>query len=193
MSLPCRLATLLLGLALCIPAASRAESAPWPAELSQGSPNQPIASLDLERYAGLWHEVARLPMFFQRRCASDTTATYTLLEDGKVGVRNACRRADGSRIAVRGVARRTEREGALEVQFAPRWLPFGWADYWVIDLDPDYRWAVVGGPSREALWILSRDPAIDAGLLQRLIQRAQARGYDTAALIIPGQSDGLRR
>ena len=30
-------------------------------------------------------------------------------------------------------------------------VPMVWADYWVVDLDPDYQWAVVGGPSRKYL------------------------------------------
>ena len=187
--------TLLLALALAslLPAASAARAspaeaaAPLPPELPAGAPNAPVDAIDLARYVGVWHEVARLPMFFQRRCARDTTATYARLDDGGLSVVNRCVAADGDVIAVSGVARATERAGALEVSFLPRalsWLPFGWADYWVIDLDPDYRWAVVGGPSRGALWVLARDPAIDPALLERLRQRAEARGYDLGELIV---------
>lgn len=126
-------------------------------------------------------------MFFQRRCVRDTTATYAPTADGRLSVTNRCVTADGGVIDVSGVARTTGRPGALEVSFLPRalaWLPFGWADYWIIDLDPDYRWAVVGGPSRGALWVLARDPSIDPALLERLRQRASARGYDLGGLIV---------
>jgi len=116
-------------------------------------PLQAVPELDLARYAGTWHEIARLPMFFQRKCARDVTATYTLAEDGTIGVRNACVKQDGDTMASDGQARRTEHgQGKLEVRFAPAWLsalPMVWADYWVIALDQDYQWAIVGEPGRE--------------------------------------------
>ncbi len=173
-----------LMLALLGVGAARAASLPPP--LPAGSANAPVEALDLERYAGRWHEVARLPMVFQRRCIGDTTATYTRLEDGRIEVRNGCRTKDG-RIESTGVARRAGTDGALEVRFAPAWLgwlPMVWADYWVVDLDPDYRWAVVGGPSRGAMWILSREPTLEPALLERLRQRAEARGYRLGELIV---------
>ena len=55
-----------------------------------------VPALDLSRYAGEWHEIARLPMYFQRQCRSEITAQYTLREDGLVGVRNRCKTDDGT-------------------------------------------------------------------------------------------------
>ncbi|MBP6626130.1 MAG: lipocalin family protein [Arenimonas sp.] len=151
-------------------------------------PLQAVPELDLARYAGNWHEIARLPMYFQRNCASNTTATYTPREDGKLSVRNACLKADGSRMVSEGVARLAGTgPGKLEVRFAPDWLSalsFVWADYWVIALDADYRWAIVGEPGREYLWILSREPAMDAETLDGLKARARMLGYDLAELIV---------
>jgi apolipoprotein D and lipocalin family protein len=161
-------------------------AAPLPDALPDGSANAPVAELDLERYAGQWHEVARLPMFFQRKCMGDTTATYTRQDDGTIEVRNACRTDDGPLESV-GAARTTETAGALEVRFAPDWLgwvPMVWADYWVVDLDPGYEWAVVGGPGQGAMWILSREPTLDPALFARIKQRAEARGYDLAELVV---------
>jgi apolipoprotein D and lipocalin family protein len=101
------------------------------------------------------HEIAHLPLFFQRRCADQITATYTQNFDGSIGVLNVCRTHQGRREASSGVAKRGAGEsGALRVTFVPsalRWLPWVWADYWVIELDGTYRWAVVGGPSRRHL------------------------------------------
>ena len=147
-----------------------------------------VDQLDITRYAGQWHEIARLPMFFQRNCVGDTTAQYTLREDGLVGVRNSCRNEDGETDTVDGVARRDkEHPGQLEVRFAPdwlSWLPMTWADYWVIALDPDYQWAMVGEPGREYLWILSRTPNMRREQFDELKARAAAMGYRLDELIV---------
>lgn len=151
-------------------------------------PLQAVPELDLARYAGTWHEIARLPMYFERKCARDITATYTPREDGTITVRNACVKADGVNMVSEGVARKTGADPAkLEVRFAPGWLsalPFVWADYWVIAVDTDYRWAIVGEPGREYLWILSREPALDAKTFEDLKGRARMMGYDLAELIV---------
>lgn len=151
-------------------------------------PNRPVASLDLQRYSGHWHEIAHLPMYFQRQCVDTITATYTPQPDGTLQVRNACRRNDGRISAVTGVARAVAgKPGALQVRFAPRWLtwlPAVWADYWVLDLDPGYQWAVVGGPSRKSLWVLSRAPGMDKALFARLKADAGARGYPVDRLVL---------
>lgn len=150
--------------------------------------NIPVPALDLPRYAGRWHEIAHLPMFFQRKCASDITADYTLRDDGRVGVRNACRTADGTQQVSEGVARTVPgHPGRLQVRFAPGWLswvPGVWADYWVVELDPDYRWAVVGGPSRKYLWILSREPTMPQSRFDAIRARAAARGYPVERLVM---------
>lgn len=155
--------------------------------------NAPVATLDLQRYAGQWHEIAHLPMFFQRHCVDQISATYTINADRTIAVRNACRTKSGKRDASTGVARPVPGQpGALKVRFAPRllaWLPLVWADYWVIELDPDYHWAVVGGPSRKYLWILSRTPSMDATLFGQIRDRARARGYPVDNLVMAAPLD----
>lgn len=150
-------------------------------------PNRPVPAVDLERYAGTWHEQARLPMVFQRRCARDTTATYTPRTDGRIDVLNRCTTADGRVLAARGVARRVGDSGSqLQVRFAPAalsFLPFVWGDYWIVGLDESYRWAMVGSPGRRYLWILSREPTIDSALRARLVERARAMGYPVDELV----------
>ena len=87
-------------------------------------PNEPTRTLDLARYAGQWHEIAHLPMFFQRHCVDNITATYTVRPDGTLGVHNACRTQDGSMQASDGAAKTVPGQpaGALKVRFAPAWL-----------------------------------------------------------------------
>ncbi|WP_425490112.1 lipocalin family protein [Dyella telluris] len=155
---------------------------------AQSLANEPVKQLDLKRYLGVWHEIAHLPMFFQRQCVDHITATYSELPDGQVRVHNACRTKGGGMDASDGVARTTRGPaGALEVRFAPAWLawlPWVWADYWVVELDPGYRWAVVGSPSRRYLWVLSREPDMSRTQFEALRRHAAERGYDVDKLVI---------
>jgi len=152
-----------------------------------------VPSVDLEKYAGKWYEIARLPNRFQKDCAGDVTATYSLDEDG-IEVVNRCRKASGEIIEAKGRARLADRNGPnskLEVRFAPpflSWLPFVWGDYWIIDLAPDYSYAVVGEPHRKYLWILSRRKKLDDATLERILTRIRERGYNTDKLVMTPQS-----
>ena len=144
-----------------------------------------VPQLDLDRYAGQWHEIARYPNFFERMCVGDVTAHYTRNADGTVSVVNACRKEDGSMQRAEGLAR-VVAPARLEVRFAPAWLgflPFVWGDYWVIDLAPDYSHAVIGEPSREYLWILARNPRMDDATYARITGGLAALGYDPARLL----------
>jgi len=164
----------------------------WPAAHAQSLANAPVQQLDLKRYLGQWHEIAHLPMFFQRQCVDNISAAYRALPDGQVSVHNACRTRDGEMDASDGVARTTPVAGALKVRFAPSWLawvPWVWADYWVLDVDPEYRWAVVGSPSRNYLWVLSRDAHMQRSQFEALRHRAQLRGYATERLVMSAPLD----
>lgn len=174
---------LALALALAFQPAARAADPP--------PPLTPVPSVDLQRYLGTWYELAKLPNWFQRKCASDTRAVYALRDDGTLRVDNACRNAEGGAEQAIGAARVTG-PSTLAVRFAPDWLaflPFVWADYWVVDLDADYTLAAVSEPGRRYLWVLSRTPSIAPERWQALIARLQAMGLDTAALERTPQSD----
>ena len=127
------------------------------------APVQAVPAVDLDRYAGLWYEIARLPNRFQNDCACCVTATYTRREGGRLTVVNGCRTADGKSKAVEGEAKLATEGGptsTLKVRFAPRFLSFigaVWGDYWVLDLPEDYSHALVGSPDRKYLWVLSRE------------------------------------
>ncbi|MBJ6979917.1 lipocalin family protein [Luteimonas sp. MC1895] len=153
----------------------------------QGQAVEAVPAVDLERYAGTWYEQAHLPLFFQRNCVANTTASYSLRDDGRIDVVNQCDTDTGERIEARAIARKVEGSTSkLEVRFAPAFLSFlpaVWGDYWIIDLDPDYRWAVVGSPDRKYLWFLTRDKTIAPEALDALVAKAHAKGYDTSRLI----------
>jgi len=151
------------------------------------APLATVAWLDVDRYAGTWHEVALYPNRFQQDCSKDTTATYTPLGESRIGVRNRCLRADGSEMAVDGVAEVVDPKSnaKLKVSFLPAWLRWtgiGRGDYWVLYLSPDYRVAIVGEPSREYLWILARTPTIAEQEYQALMPKIRAAGYDPLRL-----------
>ncbi len=150
---------------------------------------QSVATVDLVRYAGRWYEVARFPNRFQKNCARQTTADYSVRPDGDLDVVNTCLRADGGRKQARGRARLARRDGPasqLEVRFAPgflSWLSVVWGDYWILDLTNDYDAALVGSPDRKYLWVLARRPALDSETYARLVATAAAQGFEVSRLV----------
>jgi apolipoprotein D and lipocalin family protein len=130
------------------------------------------------------------------RCSfreSVSTATYTPKADGTIKVHNACRSKGGGTLASDGVARKVPGQaGALKVRFAPDWLswiPAVWADYWIVELDPNYQWAVVGSPTRKYLWVLSRSPTMKRALFDEIKARASQRAYPVEKLVIAAPLD----
>ena len=129
-------------------------------ETAEDAPLRTVAGVDLDRYLGTWYEIASYPAWFQKGCTG-STATYSLQTDGRIRVVNQCFRKslDGPRKTSTGKAVVVDGSSNAKLKVWFFW-PFK-GDYWIIDLDPDYRWAVVGVPSRKYLWILSRTPAPD--------------------------------
>ena len=148
-----------------------------------------VGAVDLDRYVGTWYEIARLPNRFQAMCVSDTQATYR--PDGnRLSVVNQCRTADGKVEQANGIAKVVAgSQGArLRVSF---FRPF-YGDYWILDLDPDYRWVLVGEPSRKYAWILARQPRLDDTTREALLNRAAALGFDRRAFIRTPQLGAAR-
>jgi apolipoprotein D and lipocalin family protein len=157
-----------------------------------------VPSVDLNKYAGLWYEIARLPNWFQKQCVGDVTAMYFIQDDGTIKVVNRCRNGKGEIEEAEGQAKRVCNDSSnakLKVRFAPKFLsflPFVWGNYWIIDLDPEYRYAVVGEPDRKYLWILSRTPILEEDTLQAIISRIKTKGYDLVQLIRTEQSNNVK-
>jgi|SRR5690606_1312372 len=153
-----------------------------------------VATLDLERYLGLWFEVGRLPMRFEDDTARDVTAHYSLREDGAVTVDNRCLDEDGAPTQALGEGQPdAEHPGRLRVSFLPealRWIPFTRADYWVLKIDAEYRVALVGSPDRKYLWLLAREHEIDGATEAAYLEEARAQGFELAQWIRTPQSGG---
>ncbi len=139
-----------------------------------------VDSVDVERYMGRWYAIASIPTSFERDCVAGTTAEYTLLENGQIQVVNTCYDADGKadRATGRAWIPNLKQPTKLKVSFV-RFLGF-WlfpGDYWIIDLDPDYQYAVVGHPSYKYGWILSRTPILPDATLAEIVARLEEQGY----------------
>jgi apolipoprotein D and lipocalin family protein len=156
------------------------------AQASSTSPLTAVDNVDLRRYAGKWYEIARYPNRFQRNCQSDTTAVYTLRDDGKVEVVNACRKMDGKVTTARGTAKVVDKKTNAKLKVTFFWSFYG--DYWVIGLDPDYQYAIVGEPSRKYLWILSRTPSLEEATYQGVLRLVETLGYQPGKLQKTNQS-----
>ena len=161
-------------------------------------PLQTVDDFDPQRYLGTWHELAAIPAWFQGACASDTKAVYSSVQEaGQIGVANSCRHADGTEDVALGRARFTAppSEGRLEVTFLEVggiWLWPIAGDYDVLDLDPDYRWSIVGHPSRDYGWILARETRLDDATLVALRDRLAAERYDPCRFILTADGDPTR-
>ena len=143
---------------------------------------KPVDSFRLDRYLGRWYEIARLDHSFERGL-SRVTADYSMREDGGVRVLNRgysekerkWKEAKGKGYFVHGPD-----QGYLKVSF---FGPF-YGSYIVFELDhADYQYALVCGPDKSYLWILSRSPELRAEIRDRLIAKAAALGFDTGRLI----------
>lgn len=141
-----------------------------------------VDEVDLNKYMGLWYEIARLPIRYEKGCL-EPKAFYSLNDNGSVKVVNSCRREspNGKEDAVEGTAfvADPKTNAKLKVQF--QW-PFK-GDYYILDVGKEYDYAMVGDPSRKHLWLLSRKPSLDNVIQENLVQYAGELGFDTGKLI----------
>ena len=142
-------------------------------------PLNTVNKVDLQKYLGTWYEIARYEHSFEKGCR-DVTATYSLKDDGDIKVINRCAKDDGKRTEAVGVAYATDPSGSkLRVSF---FRPF-YGNYWVLILDKDYRYAVIGDPSREYLWILSRTPVLNKNIREKILKKLPDMGYSLEPIV----------
>jgi apolipoprotein D and lipocalin family protein len=146
-----------------------------------------VPKVDLKRYTGKWFEIARYPNKFQKKCAGNTTATYTIKENGKIEVLNECLNKKGLMEKAKGEAKIVDKttNAKLKVRFAPAFLSFipaVWGDYWIIDLDKNYNYVAIGDPKRKYLWVMSRSPQLDEATYQNILRRVEKLGFNPGKL-----------
>ncbi|HEY6118572.1 MAG TPA: lipocalin family protein [Pyrinomonadaceae bacterium] len=145
-----------------------------------------VQSVDLSRYVGRWYEISRLPNAFQKKCADMVTANYTMRADGKIEVINRCRKPSGEYATAKGKAKIVDKKTNAKLKVTFFWPFYG--DYWILDLGPNYEYAVVGEPGRKYLWILSRSPRMDEALYKQLVQKMAGLGFNTEMMIRTSQT-----
>ena len=154
------------------------------------NPPKTVDSIDLDRYTGLWYEIARLPAPFQQ-ADELATAEYALNDEGTIDLVNTAIEPDGSTRSVTGTAVPVEDSGNAKLKvtidnFFARLFgsPPPYGNYWVLKLEPDYSIALVGSPDRKFLWLLARNPEIPQEVLQDYLNAAAEAGYATEDLIV---------
>ena len=168
------LAVLLLVLAACGGSSYRDTNVPMTS----------IALFDAARYSGLWHEVARYPVWYQEGCRN-SRAVYRQTGSDTLSVRNICDRDSGLEEIV-GTAKIV---GPGRLRLRLEGVPVT-AEYWVLWVDQDYRTAVVGTPSGRAAWILNRAPEISPDRLNAARDVLRFNGYDLSRLDVKTPEGG---
>jgi len=168
---------LMAGAAVALTACSTFQRGP----VGNAAVPQPAKAVDLNRYVGLWYEIARYENGFERDCEG-VTAQYSMRNDGLIRVLNTCRQdsVTGEEKSSEGKARIVEgsQNAKLKVSF---FGPF-YGDYWVLDRADDYSWSIVGEPSGRYLWFLSRTAQPSQQVRDQIATRATEMGYDLSLL-----------
>ena len=144
-------------------------------------PLDTVSNVDLKRYQGKWYEIAKLPRATQADCYG-TIGMYTMTGASTINLTHQCN--VGSMTGPQHVSQANGQvpdpsvTSKLSVDFGGGY----YGDYWIIDLGANYEYAVVGHPTRQYLWILSRTPTLDATTLAGVLKRAQDKGFDTSQL-----------
>jgi len=151
-------------------------------------PLRPVAYVDLPRYMGGWFVIANIPYFAEKDCF-DSVEGYSLRPDGRIDNKFACReKSFDAPMKPKLETIATVEDQTTNAEWRVPVLKVVRLKYFVIDLDPDYRWAVVGHPSRRYGWILSRTRSLPDDVYSRILQRLQGQGYDPAKFVkVPHQ------
>ena len=157
-------------------------------------PVETIDHVDLNSYLGKWYEIASIPQSFQKQCASDTMAEYSLAEDNLIKVYNTCKTNSGEISVAEGRAKIVDSNSnaKLKVTFVKlgTWIFAFGGNYWILDLGSNYSYSIVGDPSRNYAWILSRNPSLSTEQLTDAEKSLRANGYDTCKILTSIQDGG---
>ena len=142
---------------------------------SKNPPLQTVSKVDLNKYLGTWYEIARYEHFFEKDC-KNVTANYSIMDENLIQVINSCVKiiTNEKKEAKARAYADDNTNSKLKVRF---FRPF-YGDHWVLILDEQYNYAVVGTPNREYLWILSRTKTIDENIKTDILNKLPSLGFE---------------
>jgi apolipoprotein D and lipocalin family protein len=164
-----------------------------PSTAQAATPLPPVPSVDLQKYAGEWREVASIPQIYTFQCFKNTTATYRVVDASTISVVNRCRTILGTSSTVNGTATALDATGAsLRVSFqgVPSFGSASTPNYVITYLAPDYSWALVGDPDRRSGFVLSRSASLTDAQWKQVRATVEARGYDSCRFKVTRQDGG---
>jgi len=143
-----------------------------------------VKNVSLSRYIGKWFAITALPQRFTKRCVAQE-AIYSLKSNTEIGVQNICTRKSGRKTDIKGFAKATNLPGVFDLKFTTGFAGFfgAQADYNIIALDPEYKYALIGGQDRKSLWLLSRTKFVSNGVYNYYLSRAQELGFDISKVV----------
>jgi len=137
--------------------------------------------VELNRYVGKWYEIARYPKRFEHECDRDVTAEYSIREDGRIRVLNSCVTVAGRQKRAVGTAIVVDKTTCAKLKVTFFWPFYG--KYWIIELGENYEYAVVGEPSHNYLWSLSRSPQLSEVRYQQILNSLNVNGDESSKLV----------
>jgi apolipoprotein D and lipocalin family protein len=155
---------------------------------ASAAPLQPVPSLDVSRYLGVWNQVAAIPQPFNIDCLRNTQARYTKIDDRNIKVENSCTKFTGQRSGIVGNARINDTRTNAQLHVSFPGVPFqdsksGPTNYIVSYIAPDYSWAFVGSPERLSGFVLKRDPKVTSAQWKQIRDVVRSRGYNDCFFI----------
>ncbi|MCF8603387.1 lipocalin family protein [Gordonia sp. HY442] len=161
---------------------------------ADAAPLRPVPRVDLERYLGVWHQLAANPAPYNIDCVRDTTAKYSLIDRRTVRVQNTCTTVTGQPRSILGRAR-VNGPAALHVSFPSvpgQNMIDGPSNYLVAYIADDYSWALVGDPDRVSGFVLSRKGSMDRAAWKRIRAVVERHGYNPCLMLTSPVTGGFR-
>ena len=149
---------------------------------SRQPPLRTVQHVELKRYMGDWRVISIIP-YFAERGRVDSVESYGLRPDGRIDNWFVSRKGTFDAPQKRIDALAWVHNPETNAEWRVRFLGLITAEYHIIDLDPQYRWAVIGHPSRNYGWIMAREKTLPEKTMRGILTRLAAQGYDTARFV----------
>lgn len=141
-------------------------------------PNQELAEkVDIEKFMGVWYVHGYTPTAIDKN-AWNGTETYEQLPNGKIQTTYEFRKgsAEGKLKTYHPVGTIVNTE--TNAEWRMRFFGIINAAYYILYVDPDHTFTVIGHPNKKFAWIMSREPEIKEDRYSELRRELKEREYD---------------